>query len=498
MSSTSSPAANPRTRSGARLRVLIVEDSPDDYELILRALAGGPWRITGERVESADGLRAAFAAAEWDVVISDHNLPQFDSLAALALARAADPEIPFIIVSGRIGEDVAVDAILAGADDYVMKHNLARLRPAVARCLEARALKRQMRAAEARERESESRLAAIAAHLPGVVFQLRQPAGSASAQFVYLSDGAEQLLGRSPAHLLANPREILALTSGGPGEPLAARLRECAATGAPLAWEGRIGSGPQARWVSVSASPRSVDAGVRLWDGIMVDITSLKNAEERLRDITADWERRMEEERAAIARELHDEVGGALAALKADAAWLRRRAGAEPAVQERIEDVERLLDSLIGSIQRLAQALRPGALDLGLSAALEARTAEVARRLGVEYHFASNDEEPALSGEAAMALYRVFQEALTNITKHAAATRIEVELFATPQEVTLEVRDNGRGVTPEDLAKADRYGVRGMRERIARLGGWIEVSGEPGRGTTVMAGIPRAHPGPRP
>jgi two-component system sensor histidine kinase UhpB len=488
---------SPRGRAGTRLRALVVEDSPDDYELLLRALAGGPWRVSAERVENADGLRAALAAADWDVVISDHNLPQFDSLAALALARAADPEIAFIIVSGRIGEDVAVDAMLAGADDYVMKHNLARLRPAVARCLEARTLKRQMRAAEARERESESRLAAIAAHLPGVVFQLRQPAEGAPAEFVYLSDGAEQLLGRPPAQLLANPREILALTSGGPGEPLAARLRECAASGAALAWEGCIGSGPQARWVSVSASPRTVGAGVRLWDGIMVDVTSVKNAEAKLRDLTADWERRMEEERAAIARELHDEVGGALAALKADATWLRRRVGADPAVQERIEDIERLLDSLIGSIQRLAQALRPGALDLGLSAALEARTAEVARRLGIEYHFASNDEELALPGEAAMALFRVFQEALTNITKHAAATRIEVELFATAQEVTLEVRDNGRGATPEDLAKPGRFGVRGMHERIARLGGWIEVSGEPGRGTTVMAGIPRTRHGAR-
>ncbi|MDW8468030.1 MAG: response regulator [Burkholderiales bacterium] len=486
-------AAHAQDRPAARLRALVIEDSPDDYELIVRALAAGPWRVRAERVEDAAGLRAALAASDWDVVISDHNLPQFDAFSALALVRATEPEVPFIIVSGRIGEDVAVDAMLAGADDYVMKHNLARLRPAVARCLEARALKRKARAAEARERESESRLAAIAAHLPGVVFQLRQPAEGAPAEFVYLSDGAAELLGRTPAQLLANPREILALTAG-PGEPLAARLRACAATGSPLVWEGQVGNGPKARWVSVSASPRAVGGGARVWDGIMVDVTSLKNAEAKLRDLSADWERRMEEERAAIARELHDEVGGALAALKADAAWLRRRVGTDPAVRERIDDVERLLDALIGATTRLAQALRPGALDLGLSAALEARTAEVARRLGIDYHFATNDEELALPADAAMALYRVFQEALTNVTKHAGASRIEVELFATASEVTLEVRDNGRGLAPEDLAKPDRFGVRGMRERIARLGGWLEVSGEPGRGTTVMAGVPRARP----
>lgn len=486
------PPANPRARPAVALRVLVVEDSPDDFELLVRTLAGGPWRVRAARVEDEAGLRAALAAADWDAVISDHNLPRFDALAALAVTRALDAEIPFIIVSGRIGEDVAVDAMLAGADDYVMKHNLARLRPALGRCLEARTLRREKRAAEARERESESRLAAIAAHLPGVVFQLRQSPAQALPEFIYLSDGALSLLGGSPAQLLARPREILAASKPAPGdEPFAARLAACAAAGTPLAWEGRIGAGEAARWVSVSASPREVGAGVRLWDGIMVDVTSLKNAEAKLRDLSADWERRMEEERAAIARELHDEVGGVLAALKADAAWLRRRAGPDPAVQERIEDVERLLDTLIGSATRLAQALRPGALDLGLSAALEARTAEVARRLAIGHHFATNDEELALPAEAAMALYRVFQEALTNITKHAAATRIEVELFATAEEVTLEVRDNGRGASPEDLARPGRFGVRSMHERIARLGGWLEVSSEPGRGTTVMAGIPR-------
>jgi signal transduction histidine kinase len=485
------PSEPKMPRPETRLRALVVEDSPDDFELVVAFLGRGPWRVEALRVEDEGGLRRALAEGDWDVVISDHNLPRFDSASALRVVREGDLNAPFIIVSGRIGEDVAVDAMLAGADDYVMKHNLARLRPAIQRCLDRRELRRQKLDAEARERETGSRLEAIAAHLPGVVFQLRQARDAARPAFVYLSDGASTVLGHGPAELLADPDRILALTANTPGEPLAARIDQCARRGAPLAWEGRIGSGETARWVSVSATPRAIGEGVRVWDGIMVDITALKHAEAKLRDLTAHWESRMEEERAAIARELHDDVGGTLAALKADVNWLAKRAGAQAGFAAKIDDMSRLVDSLIESSTRLARALRPGELDYGIAAAIEIKAAEFERRLGIPCRFLSNDDELRLPAEASNALYRVFQEAMTNVTKHAAATRVDVELFATDGEVTLEVRDDGRGLSGADLAKTDSFGVRGMHERIERLGGWVDVSGEPGRGTTVMVGIPR-------
>jgi PAS domain S-box-containing protein len=491
-----------RQSPGTRLRALVVEDSQDDFDLLVAFLGRGPWQLEARRVEDEPGLRRALAETDWDVVISDHHLPRFDSTSALRIVRELEADAPFIIVSGQIGEDVAVDAMLAGADDYVMKHNLARLRPALQRCLAGTELRRQKLHAEARERESESRLEAIAAHLPGVVFQLRQSRAAAMPEFVYLSDGAAKLLGQAPAVLLANPGRIMHLTANAAGEPLAARLAACARSGEALAWEGRLGGhGGALRWVSVSASPREIGNGARVWDGIMVDITALKHAEQELREsrqrlseLSAHWERHMEEERTAIARELHDDVGGTLAALKVDIDWLRRRTAEGSPLQERIRGMNELVENLIDSSVRLARDLRAAALDYGIAAALEVKCAELGRRLGIPCRFRTNVEDLALAPEPSAALFRVVQEALTNVTKHAHASRVDVELFATGRELTVEVRDDGRGMEPGALAKPDSFGIRGMRERVERLGGWLDVSGAPGKGTTVMVGIPGRMP----
>jgi signal transduction histidine kinase len=487
-------AARSLPASAAPLRVLVIEDSENDFDLLVAFLDRGPWRIQSRRVEDEPGLRQALAEGAWDFVISDHSLPRFDSASALRVVREQAPELPFVIVSGCIGEDVAVDAMLAGADDYVMKQNLARLRPAIERCLAARELQRAKREAEARERETESRLSAIAAHVPGVVFELKLPAKGELPTFVYLSEGASALLERAPARLIADPEELYELLRNPNGESFRDRLAGCARRGEPLHWEGRVGGGAEARWVSVSASPRTATDGVRAWDGIMFDVSALKKVESRLRELTAHWERRMEEERAATARELHDDVGGTLTALKVDIDWLRRHAGESIELQAKTADMEELVDSLISASTRIALALRPGLLDYGISAALEAKAAEFAGRLGIPCHFRSNDEELSLSTEQSTALFRVFQETLTNVTRHAAASRVDVELFATGDEVTLEVRDDGCGIAPQDLAKASSFGIRGVQERVNRLGGWVEVSGELGQGSTVMIGIPRQVP----
>src|SRR5213076_73424 len=129
--------------SGQDLRVLIVEDSATDAELMLRALRQAGVDPTHERVETAEGMRAALARHPWDVVLSDYSLPHFDAPAALAVVRAAAPDVPFIVVSGSVGEDTAVAVMQAGADDYIMKDRLQRLAPAVTRAVEGDAVRRE-------------------------------------------------------------------------------------------------------------------------------------------------------------------------------------------------------------------------------------------------------------------------------------------------------------------------------------------------------------------
>lgn len=481
-------AADPRGAAlPAPLRVLVVEDYPEDFEVLVSFLERGDADIRAERVEDEPGLREALARGPWDVVISDHNLPRFDSASAHRVLRETDPETPFIIVSGHIGEDVAVDAMLNGADDYVMKHSLARLRPAISRCLSAREDRR-------RKREAEARLAAVVHNLPGAVFEMRYALEGGDARFTYLSHGAEALLGENPADLIARSENFFARTADGPGERLADRLAACARAGNPLDWEGRYGR--DGRWIAVRASPRRIEPGALHWYGTIMDVSALMHAEaelrdsrEKLRELTAAWEMRMQEERAGFARELHDDVGGALTALKVDLDWLRRRAGAE--LQPKIESIRKLADSVVGASTRLARALRPGVLDYGIAAAIEAKAADFSERMAIPCGFRCNRSDLELSSAQSHALYCVFQEALTNITKHAGATRVDADLFATDDEVTLEVRDDGRGFGDEAQKKPDSFGLRGMRERVDRLGGWIDISGGPGKGTTVMVGIPR-------
>jgi CheY-like chemotaxis protein len=154
------------------LRLLLVEDSEEDAELLLYEVRKGGYEPSFSRVFTADALKEALAGDEWDVVISDYTMPQFSGLEALKIVHRSFPDMPFIINSGNIGEDIAVGAMHAGAHDYVMKSNLSRLVPAIERELREASLRRESRRAELELLENEARFRAIVSNVPGVVFRL--------------------------------------------------------------------------------------------------------------------------------------------------------------------------------------------------------------------------------------------------------------------------------------------------------------------------------------
>jgi signal transduction histidine kinase len=221
-------------------------------------------------------------------------------------------------------------------------------------------------------------------------------------------------------------------------------------------------------------------------------LEELRESRERLSELAAHMEDSKEAERAEIAREIHDEMGGLLTGLKADLAWLRKHAGDDARVREKIRDIESLLDEVVMVSKRIAKSLRPAILDQGLNAALEWQAHEFEKHAGIPCRFQTNSEDLALDAGQATGVFRVFQEALTNVAKHARAKHVDVQVFATEELVTLEVRDDGVGVAARDLDKPESFGVRGMQERVHHLGGWLDVSGAPGQGTTIMLSIPRA------
>ena len=175
------------------LSLIVIEDSLDDYELIVRRVRAAHPEVFAQRVDSAAALDAALADRTWSAVLSDHRLPGFGSHEALAIVRARTADLPFIIVSGAIGEDAVVEVMRAGADDFVMKDRLNRLDLVLKRALEATAAKRRQRETESAYQESEARLRAVAANLPGMMFRIDIRDGRVT--FDYVSDGARRLFG---------------------------------------------------------------------------------------------------------------------------------------------------------------------------------------------------------------------------------------------------------------------------------------------------------------
>ena len=351
-------AAPPRT-----LRVLHLEDSDLDHELAMAHLQRAGLQVQARRIESS----AEFAAelqGDWDLILSDYNLPGFSGLQALDMLRASGRLWPFILVSGEIGEDTAVEAMRNGASDYLLKNNLARLVPALMHAVEATETR------HARER-------------------------------------ADRELGKS---------------------------------------------------------------------------------KQRLRELAQHLQTSIEQERAAIAREIHDDVGGSLTALKFDLAWIARHTTDE-GVRLRVNSALETVTLAIESSKRIMHNLRPAILEQGLVAALQWITSRFEKRTGIACELRLPTQTPAWPAGVPLVAYRTAQEALTNITKHAQASRVQIDLSLAGGVMSLEISDNGRGLSQQDLAKARSFGIRGLHERAGTVGGWVDLSSGPA-GTTLILSVP--------
>jgi len=222
--------------------------------------------------------------------------------------------------------------------------------------------------------------------------------------------------------------------------------------------------------------------------------TELAHSRADLRRLSSHLEALREQERARIAREVHDELGGALTAIKMDVVRLRRNVdnASDPSLAL-LNGLMQTIDQTVKTVRRIATDLRPSLLDdFGIVAALEWQLQEFGERAGLEVHFHSNRDELDLSQDVSTAIFRVFQETLTNIARHAQASAIEVSLEAQPEALVLRVSDNGRGIDLSELDGNKSFGLVSMRERVQLLSGGLEITGAPGRGTTVLVRVPFA------
>jgi signal transduction histidine kinase len=200
-----------------------------------------------------------------------------------------------------------------------------------------------------------------------------------------------------------------------------------------------------------------------------------------------------EEERTRIAREVHDELGQALTSCKLDLSLLANKLPKNLApLKDKAKALSGHIDATIQTVRRIATELRPGILDhLGLIAALEWQANEFQTRTGIKCDVRSDLHEPALTADLATTFFRIFQETLTNVIRHAGATHVMVHLKEAAGRIILEVKDNGRGIPPDEIANPRSMGLLGMKERAALLGGSFNIGLIPGgKGTVVSVSIP--------
>jgi len=253
-------------------------------------------------------------------------------------------------------------------------------------------------------------------------------------------------------------------------------------------------------WIECRAETEFDEAGepVRV-SGTAQDVTErqflmeqLADSNDQLRALAVRMDRLREEESSRLSRELHDELGQALAGLKLDLATLHTRLpAAEPGLAERVRSMQLQIDEMVRTTRDIARRLRPRVLDdLGVLPAIDALAAEICRRMGARYEIVSDVDNEALVDPAlATTVFRVVQEALTNIARHAAATRVDIAVQRQSDWLTVEVRDNGKGMADPPPGRAT-LGLLGMQERAAAIGGQVTVEGFPGKGTVVTLRVP--------
>ena len=345
------------------------------------------------------------------------------------------------------------------------------------------------------------RLDNFIANLPCMAFQLLLGSDN-SFSFSYIGDGSQALLGISPEDLKADINLFLKLIHPEDSLAFTQSMLHSAQNLSFWSWEGRVTlADGELKWLTLGSSPQTRADGQVEWEGLVVNVTQTKldeiellRSQQQLREFSSHIQDAKEQERLRIAREVHDEIGGLLTAIKMDLAWMKERLPkSKKILTDKTTTIENLVDKAMTAARNLAHSLRPGYLDsFGIVAAIEMEAGEFEQRTGIKCLLSHNDEELEidLHPDASIALFRIFQESLTNIMKHAQATEVRIMIQNSPQSIELTISDNGRGFSQDARLKPRSFGLRGIQERVAHFGGQVSFSSAPGQGTTVSVIVP--------
>ena len=474
------------------MRILMVEDNPGDVRLLREHLVGDRRVAELFQVAHVDRLALALESLErssFEVVLLDLSLPDSQGIGTLNRMHEARPGLAIVVLTSIDDEVLGLQLLQSGAQDYLVKGE-------VTSSLLRRSLRYavERKRAEVELRRSEVFLESIVENIPHMIFvkdadQLR---------FVRFNRAGEELLGHTRQNLLGKsdyelfPRDEADFFTSSDRNVLKSR---------------KVLDIPEEPILTKAKGLRSLHTKkIPILDendqpvyvlGISEDITERKRADtqlqrsfELLRTLSQRLDVVREEERTRIARELHDELGVRMTCMKMDLSRLlgmmRESLFPRERMEEKIRSMSADTDATIAEVQRLAAELRPGVLDdLGLVAAIEWQCQDFERRSGIRCLCEASFDQIKISPSRATAAFRICQEALTNVARHAKATFVRVLVKEKGEDVLIEIQDNGLGIPPEKLNDGASLGLLGMKERSMAIGGRLDITGWPGKGTTV-------------
>lgn len=479
------------------LKLLLLEDDPMDAELLQKLLQRAGLRFKAVVAGDENEFLEAMKSNGYHAVLADNALPQYSSMEALKLIRATNPHVAFILVTGTVSEEFAVRIIQQGADDYILKTNLTRLPSAITNAIEKKRIQREKEMAEHEIKKEKDLSLSIINSLPGIFYLCES-----NGKFLRWNENFERISGYNASEIRKMTVEYF--ITGSDRDYINRYLADSFATGhgeteAIFVTKNakRIPYYFTSRAVHFEQKDCLICVGLDISTSKQSE-TELKQVNEELRHVSAHLERIREEEQARIAREVHDQLGQQLTGLKMDLSWLQKNSKTKGGTDEwmnKIKEMGEMLDEAVRTVRKIASDLRPGILDdFGLVAAIDWQSKEFSKRSGIMVHFYPPAIEAKADPAVTIGLFRICQEALTNIARHAEAKNTDIFLEFLPGQVVLSVTDDGKGF--DSSKKEKSLGLLGMKERAHIMDGTLHVHSEPGKGTTVTVIVPlKENPG---
>jgi PAS domain S-box-containing protein len=472
------------------LKLLLLEDDPADAELIQILLRRAGIRFGAVVASNEEEFLTALAQNGYDAVLADNALPQYSSMEALKLLRITNPDIAFILVTGTVSEEFAVNIIQQGADDYILKTNLTRLPSAISNAIEK---KRNMVEKEnaVKETMKEKELSvSIINSLPGIFFLC-----NSQGKFLRWNKNFEQVAGYSSAEMaLMTPEYFF---SGTDKDHFRHYIDNCLERGSgqtEVTFVTREHFHLPYFFTGMAINYENQECLIC----VGLDISARKESEkkliqlnEELHDVSSHLETIRENEQKRIAREVHDQLGQQLTGLKMDISWLKdkmEKISPPEVITEKLENMSQLVDEAVNTVRKVASDLRPPVLDdFGIVDALHWQSKEFTKRSGITVKFNSNLENSKIDQSVSIGLFRIYQEALINVARHAEAKNIHTSFELTQQKLLLIVSDDGKGFDVKQGKKS--LGLLGMKERAYMINGTVQIESMSGKGTKVIVSV---------